>query len=99
ETRIKLTVDDGKAPTRSQHPYPLVDRRLRVRQCPQHMAADDQVEAAGRERKLLGITLFEADRDVALHRLAPRLGQHRGCEVDAGDTMTATRELEAEEAG
>src|SRR5215472_15605493 len=33
---IELTVDDDEPPARPQHTDPLVDRRLRVRQCPQY---------------------------------------------------------------
>ena len=43
---VELPVDDGQPPARPQHADPLVDRRLGMRQCPQHMAADDEVEAA-----------------------------------------------------
>src|SRR3989442_14567848 len=63
------------------------------------MAADDEVKAAGRERELLGVGLLKPDRVAAFRRLAPRLGEHRGREVDAGNVMTAGRELEGEEAG
>jgi hypothetical protein len=63
------------------------------------MAADRKVKAGGRERELLGVGLLEPYRHTALRRLAPRLRDHRGREVDAGDVMTAGRELEGEEAG
>src|SRR5262245_20120682 len=63
------------------------------------MATDDQVEAAGRERKLLGGGLFEPPRAGALGRLAAGLGDHGRREVDAGDPMTAAGELEREKAG
>ena len=48
---------------------------------------------------MLGVGLLEPDRDTTCRRLAPRLGEHRGREIDAGDVMTAGRELEGEEAG
>ena len=63
------------------------------------MAADGEVKAAGRERELLGVGLLEANGDPTLRRLAPRLGEHGRREVDAGDAMTAGRELEGEETG
>ena len=63
---IELTVDDDEPPARPQHTDPLVDRRLRVRQCPQHVAADRKVEAAARKRQVLDVGLLEADRDSSL---------------------------------
>src|ERR1700737_2634700 len=75
---VELAVDDNQAPARPQHANPLVDRRLRVRQRPQQVAADREVEAVGGERQLLGVGLLEADREILLRRLAPRFGQHRG---------------------
>src|SRR5262249_59538318 len=63
------------------------------------VAADDQIEAAGAERELLGVALLEAHRDLALGGLAAGLGDHRGREVDAGHAMAARRELEGEKAG
>src|SRR6266496_3416422 len=96
---VELSVHDDEAASRTQDPDPLVDRRLRVRERPEHMTADGEVKAAGRERELLGVGFLEADRDATLRRLAPRLGDHRGREVDAGDVMAAGRELEGEEAG
>ena len=63
------------------------------------MAADDEVEAAGRKRELLGVGRLEPDRHAARRRLAPRLGDHRGREVHTGDAMPAGRQLEAEKAG
>jgi hypothetical protein len=96
---VELPVNDDKAPSRSKDPNPLVDRRLGVRERPEQMTADDQVEAARRERQLLGVGLLEPNRDSACRRFSPRLGEHRGREVDAGNLMTAGRKLEAEEAG
>src|SRR5437870_9448322 len=63
------------------------------------MTAHDEVEAAGWERQLLGVRLFEPDRDTERLGLAPRLGDHRGREVDTDDVMPTGRELEAEESG
>src|SRR5580692_6115347 len=63
------------------------------------MSAHRQVEAAGRKRQLLGITLLEADRESALSRLAARLGEHRRREIDAGDAMPAPGKFQAQEAG
>src|SRR5262249_15754840 len=95
----ELPVPDDQASSRSEDSNPLVDRRLRMLECPEHMAADDEVEATGGERELLGVGLLEADRDAALGGLATRLGDHRRGEVDAGDVMPTSRQLEAEEAG
>src|SRR5262249_38338133 len=95
-TGVELPVRDDESSLGSKHPDPFVDRRLRVRQCPQQMTAHDKVEAAGRERELLGVGLLKADRDAALGRFAPRLGKHRRREVDAGARMTARCQLEAE---
>src|SRR5439155_24410129 len=58
-----------------------------------------EVEAGGRERKLLGVGLFQSDRHGALSGLAPRLGDHGRREVDAGDAMAPAGELEGEKAG
>ena len=68
-------------------------------QRPEQMAADHEVEASGRERELLGVAFLEADRDRSRGRLAPRFGDHRGREVDAGHAVSAPDELEAQEAG
>jgi hypothetical protein len=65
---------------RSEDPNPFVDRRVRVRELPEQMTADSEVEAAGREGKLLGVGLLEPDRGTARRRLAPCLGKHRGRE-------------------
>src|SRR5262245_66348010 len=66
---------------------------------PEQVAADDQIEAAGAERELLGVALLEAHRDLALGGLAAGLGDHGGREVDAGHAMATRRELEGEKAG
>jgi hypothetical protein len=63
------------------------------------VAADDEVEAAGRKWELLRVGLLEPDRHAERRRLAPRLGDHRGREVHAGDAMAPGRQLEAEKAG
>ncbi|HEY3115520.1 MAG TPA: hypothetical protein VGK54_02145 [Chloroflexota bacterium] len=100
DASIEVTVHDDKASSRSKDPNPLVDCRLRVREGPEQMTADDEVKAGRRERELLGVGLLESDRgDAERRRLAPRLGDHRRREVDADDVMTAGRELEGEEAG
>src|SRR6266436_5711988 len=96
---VELAIDDDETPARPQHANPLVDRRLRMRQRPQNVAADREVEAVGRERQLLGVGLLEADREILLRRLAPRFGQHRGGDIDADDPMTASRQLKAQETG
>src|SRR5580704_18915847 len=62
ESRVELPVDDGQPPARPHHAYPFVDRCLRVRQGPQHMAADDKIEAAGGKRQLLCVAFLEANR-------------------------------------
>src|SRR5207247_6401567 len=96
---VELPVHDDEAPSRTEDPDPLGDCRLRARERPEQMTADGEVKAAGRERELLGVGFLEPDRDAKLRRLAPRLGDPRGREVDAGDVMAAGRELEGEEAG
>ena len=70
-----------------------------MRQAVPHVAADHEVKGRGREAKLLGVALLEADRGGTHRCLAPRLGDHRGREVDAGHAMAARQELEAEEPG
>jgi hypothetical protein len=94
-----VAVHDHQPASDAEHADPLVDRRLRVRERPEHVASHDEVEAAGGERQLLGVALLEPDRGGTLGRLAPRLGDHGGREVDAGDAMTTRRELEGEKAG
>src|SRR5262249_56085628 len=94
-----MTVHDDQPSADPEHANPFVDGRLRMRKCPEHVASHDEVEAASGERQLLGVALLELDRGGTLGRLAPRLGDHGGREVDAGDTMTTRRELEGEEAG
>src|SRR5262249_59072526 len=97
--RIELPVDDHQPPAGPEHASPLVDRGLGRSQGPEHMAADHEVEGRGREREVLGVAFLESDRDCAPGRLAPRLGYHRGREVDAGHAVPAPEELEAQEAG
>src|SRR5207249_10195619 len=94
---VELAVDHDEAPALAQDADPLVDRRFRVGEGPEHVAADDEIEAGGSERKLLGIALLETYRDAALGGLAARLGDHGGREVHAGDAMRAGGELEGEE--
>ncbi len=94
-----MAVHDDQAATGPEHPDPLVDRRLRVRERPEQMPADDEVEAGRRERKLLGVGLLEPDRDRARCGLAARFRDHGGREVDTGDVMTPGRELEGEKPG
>src|SRR6266851_313696 len=97
---VELSVHDDQASPRSEDPDPLVDRRLRVREGPEQMTADDEVKAGRPERELLGVGLLEPHRgDTAFLRLAPCLGDHRRREVDADDVMPAARELEGEESG
>ena len=84
---------------RPQHAEPFVDRRFGMRQGPQHMAADHQVEARRRERQLLGVGLLEADCKAALRRLAFGAREHRRGKVDAGHAMPARGQLETEKAG
>src|SRR5216683_4119252 len=91
ETGVELPVQNDKAPAWPQNANPLVDRCLGMRQCPQHMAADREVEAARRERQLLGVGLLETNRGIVLRRLAPRLGEHRRREIDAGDPVATSR--------
>src|SRR5213083_2423473 len=45
-----------------------------MRQRPEHVPRHDEIEAAGRERQLLGVALLEPDRGRTLGRLAARLG-------------------------
>src|SRR5213594_3785590 len=96
EAAVEMAVHDDQAATGPEHPDPLVDRRLRVWERPEQMPADDEVEAAGRERKLLGVGLLEPDRDRARCGLAARFRDHGRREVDTGDMMTPGRELEGE---
>src|SRR5262249_56864854 len=65
----------------------------------QHRPAEDETEAGRRDRQLRGAGLSEADRSLARRRLAPRPGEHRRSEIDAGHPMTARGEFQAEKAG
>src|SRR2546422_1952765 len=95
---LELPVHDDQASARAEDPNPLVDRRLRVREGPEQMTADDEVKAGRPERELLGVGLLEPDRgDTAFPRLAPRLGDHRRRDVAPDDVVPAARELEGEE--
>src|SRR5205823_13544475 len=94
-----LAVDDHQPSAGTQHADPLVDRELGMGEGPEQVAADHEIEAPAREPELLGVALVEPDRGRARRRLAPRLGDHRGPEVDAGHAMPAREELEAEEPG
>src|SRR5271169_326760 len=60
------------------------------------MPADDEIKAAGRKWQLLGVGLFETDGSTLIGRLTARLGEHRGCKVDAGNAVSAVRQLEAQ---
>src|SRR6516162_3249687 len=44
EARVELAIHDDEATARPQHTDPFVDRGLRMRQCPQQVTADRQVE-------------------------------------------------------
>src|SRR5215831_17726122 len=96
---IELTVDHNESASRSEDADPLVDGRLRVRERPEQMTADGEVEAACCERKLLGVGLLEPDGRTALRRLAPCCGEHRRGEVDRRDAMAATGKFKREESG
>src|SRR5215813_14119939 len=63
------------------------------------MPTDNEAKGADLERELLGVGLRKPDRNTERHCLAPRLGQHRGREVDTRDLMTARGKLETEKAG
>src|SRR5215813_217412 len=79
---VELPVLDDEPAGWSQHPDPLVDGSLGVRECPEQVTADDEVEAAGVVGKLLGIRLLESNRGAARRRLATSLHEHRRREVD-----------------
>jgi hypothetical protein len=67
-----------------------------MRQRPQEVATDDEVEAAGRNGSCsasASSSLTDTPRSAALRR---GLGDHGGREVDTGDAMTAAGELERE---
>src|SRR5271166_4253359 len=98
-TDISLAVDDDEPPARPQHPNPLVHRPLRVRQCPQEVPADGDIEAGGSKGQLLCVGLFEADPGLALRRLLPRLRDHQWREIDTGDPVSTGREFETQKAG
>src|SRR6202043_546821 len=70
---VSLAVDDDEPPAWPQHPNPLVHRPLRVRQCPQEVPADGDIEAGGSKGQLLCVGLFVADHGMALGRLLPGL--------------------------
>ena len=93
------TIDDDEPRIRPQHPEPFVDRRFGMRQGPQHMAADHQVEARRRKRQLLGIGLLETHGQAAVGCLALGASDHRRREVDAGHAVPARRELQTEKTG
>jgi hypothetical protein len=73
---ISLAVDDDEPSARPQHAYPLVQRPLGVRQCPQQVPADGDIEAGGSKGQLLCVGFFVADHGVALGRLLPGLCDH-----------------------
>src|SRR5262249_60588084 len=55
---VELPIHHGETAVRAEHPRPLVDRGLRARERPEHVTADDEVEATGRERELFRIGLL-----------------------------------------
>jgi hypothetical protein len=68
---VELSVHDDEAPTRPENADPLVDRRLRVLERPQHVPADHEVEGARRERELsasVASKRMETPRSPALRR-------------------------------
>jgi hypothetical protein len=73
---ISLAVDNDEPPARSQHANPFVHSLLRVRQCPQEVPADGNIEAGGSKGQLLVIGLFVAHHGLALGRLLARLCDH-----------------------
>jgi hypothetical protein len=96
---VLRAVDDREPSAGAQHPQPFVDRRFGVRQRPQHVPADREVEAAGGERQVLGVGLLEADREACCRRFAAGFGEHRRGKIDARHAVSAHRQFEAEEAG
>src|SRR5689334_1049924 len=62
------------------------------------MPADHQVEAAIRERCLLGIALLEADVEPRLRSLAPRQIEHRRGQIDPRDSVPPRRQFQAQKA-
>src|SRR5262249_5308634 len=48
---IELAVDHDEPATRTQHPDPFVERRLRMGQCPQYVAADGEIKAGRGKRQ------------------------------------------------
>lgn len=65
-TGVEPAVHDDQASAGPENAHPLVDGRLRMGERPQQVAADDEVEAAGRKRQVLGVGLLEANRDALL---------------------------------
>ena len=70
-----------------------------MRQSPQHVPADHQIETPGREWELLGIRSLEAHRKTALGSLLLSSRNHRRGEIDTGDAMPADGKFEAQKPG
>ena len=66
--RIELAVEYGEAATWPQQAHPLGDSRLRMRQSPQHVTADDEIKAMRGEGRIFGVALLQPDRGAALRR-------------------------------
>ena len=95
----RVPVDHREPSTGPQYPDPFADRRPGMRQRPQHVAGDHQVEARRREWQVLGIGLLESDRSTGACRFLLRQGQHRRREIDAGDAVTARRQFQRQKPG
>ena len=65
-------LDEHEPSARPEDANPLVDGGFRMGQRPQHVAADDEIEAPGWEGQLLDVAFLEADRNATRVRLAPR---------------------------
>lgn len=74
-------------PAPAQHPEPLTVGLFRVRQGPGQVSAEDHIEAALREVRLLGVHLPEVDGKPCLCCLCPALLQHGGGQVNACDPV------------
>ena len=86
-------------PARAENADPFVNGRFGVRQGPQHVAADHQIETPGCEWELLGVRLLEAHGKAALGSFLFSSCNHRRREIDTGDAMPAGGKFEAQKPG
>src|SRR5260370_11019221 len=95
---VPKTLDQHDATAGPQQIAPGIECGLRMRQRPQHVALDDQVEARGRQVRRLGVGLDKIHGEAARQGFRARLREHRGRHINARDAMAQLGQQQRQEA-